>query len=95
MTVILTNDNLFLNDQGQVVAEINGANSTNGGTRHIFAPDGTEVSGFNGVADREVQLNIAGFELNTYSDSYKQPNGDVAFTEVFTTTPLSRRGATR
>ena len=83
MTVILTNDNLFLNDQGQVVAEINGANSTNGGTRHIFAPDGTEVSGFNGVADREVQLNIAGFELNTYSDSYKQPNGDVAFTEVF------------
>jgi len=83
MTINLGNDNHWLNAQGQLVLEIDGASSSNGGTNHYFMPDGSEVSGFNGTAARYLQLNIEGMELNTYSDHYKLPTGEDVDTEIF------------
>jgi hypothetical protein len=80
MTVNLQNDNVWLNEQGQILLEISAGNVG----RHYFATNGAEVSPTvaPGFAARSVFINITGNELNLYEDLYHAPDGTTASTFV-------------
>jgi len=83
MTYSLSNDNVWLNDQGQVVLELEGGSLQKAGPTHFFAPDGSETQGQKGLfADRVAFIDIQGMQLNTYVDQYRAPDGTVAATQV-------------